>query len=108
MTITGWSLVGLGAVAISTGIAMGVMAHKRASEVEEAYAIGQYDWADIKSKETVGKRDNVLMIVGLSVGIAAAGGGTALLLLAPRQERRVAVAPLLDPRMLGATLAWRY
>jgi tetratricopeptide (TPR) repeat protein len=108
MTITGWSLVGLGAASLATGIAMGALAKGRASEVEDAYKDNTHDWADIKDTEQQGKRFNIGMIVGISVGVVAAGGGAALLILAPRQERRVSVSPLFDGESIGMTAALRY
>jgi hypothetical protein len=109
MPIAGWSLVGLGVVSIGTSIALGVMANARATEVEDAFSEGTHDWADFKGTESDGKGFNVGMIVTLTVGIAAAAGGTALLLLAPRPEqRRVSLTPNLDRAGAGMTATWRF
>jgi tetratricopeptide (TPR) repeat protein len=108
MTITGWTLIGVGAASLAAGIAMGALASGRASEVEDAYKDNTHDWADVKDTEKEGKRFNIGMIVGISVGVVAAGGGTALLFLAPRKERRVSVSPVFDGDSVGVAAAYRY
>jgi tetratricopeptide (TPR) repeat protein len=108
MPIAGWSLVGLGVVSIGTSIALGAAANGKAGEVEEAFQEGSHDWADLKSTESAGEGLNVGMIVTLTVGIAAAAGGTALLLLAPKPERRVSLTPRFDRAGAGMTASWRF
>ena len=113
MTLSGWSLVGLGAAAVAAGIAMGVLAKKRASEVEDAYRAGIHDWADIKSTEEEGKRFDIGMIVGLTLGIAAAGGGATLLYFSHRSERKISrrtlsLTPMIHGDAVGFAAALRY
>jgi tetratricopeptide (TPR) repeat protein len=91
MKWTGWGLIGVGAGMLAMGIAFGVRATKRASQVEDAYARGD-EWADVKDFADTGKTFETIGIIGIVVGIVAAGGGTALLLLAPTDESKSAAA----------------
>lgn len=106
MTYGGWGLVGVGAIMVTVGIVYGVKAKNQNSLLEDAYALGSYDWAEMTSLDDNGKKYNVLMVVGLVTGILAAGGGAALLLLAPSGKERQTVsnihfAPFITDRAAG-------
>jgi tetratricopeptide (TPR) repeat protein len=108
-TIAGWSLVGLGLAAVGAGIAMGVVSGSKSSEVEEAYREGTREWADLEEVESSGEGLELGMIIGVSVGAAAAVSGAVLLLLSRGgAEQRVSVAPVVGADVVGLAGSVRF
>ena len=98
----GWGLVGLGGASVVTSVILGVLAKRKADRIEEAYAVGRYDWSAIQHFESSGEALEVGQIVFLALGIAATAGGTACLLFWPNAERApAAISPLAGPDHVG-------
>jgi len=101
MRPTAWALIGVGGALLGTGIALGVVASSRAKDVEQAFATGRQEWADVEGTEESGKALEAGMIASTVVGALAVAGGVALHLLAPRAERRLSLIPFVDGRTAG-------
>jgi predicted metal-binding membrane protein len=110
MTWTGWSLVGVGAASLVTGIILGARAQSKAGAVEDAYALGAYDWSAIKPFEDDGKALQTGQIITLVVGGIAATGGAVLLLLAPSAERKTSasISPIISADTVGLAGSVRF
>jgi len=98
----GWASVALGAVSTGVGIAFGVVASSKASDLEKAEAAGgAYSETGADPRED-GERAEKIQIVGLAVGGAALVVGTVLLLKNWNSSRsRPAVTT--TPTVLGVT-----
>ena len=81
LRVAGWALVGVGAAAMITGVAMGVLAADKASELEDLNAGGVTEFAQVADKEDAGRGLQAGQIAALAVGGAAAAVGAVLLIL---------------------------
>lgn len=109
MTWTGWTLVGVGGASIVTSIVLGVFAQRKADAVERYWADKERDWAEVSVFEDEGKALQTGQIVTMIAGIAIAGGGVAMLLLAPKHEsRRVTLTPQIGPGLVGVGGRWSF
>jgi tetratricopeptide (TPR) repeat protein len=108
MRPTAWVLVGVGAAALAAGAALGATARARADEVSEAYRAGNREWASVADTESSGKSLEKGAIASFVVGGVLAAGGVILHLVAPRRERRVVLAPILDGQSAGLAAGGRF
>ena len=109
MKWTGWGLVGVGGASIVTSVITGVLAKRKSDAVERYHADANRDWSQVDGElGSSGRSLEAAQIVTLIVGIAAASGGTALLLLAPKQRQTARIAPLLGPDVAGLSTRFSF
>lgn len=88
----GWVAIGVGGAAAALGVVFGVIAKRKADDLEAANENGA-EWADARGLKTSGERAEKIQIVGLAVGGAAIAAGVVLLLTAPSGGARAAASP---------------
>ncbi|MEO6951837.1 MAG: hypothetical protein ABI321_08480 [Polyangia bacterium] len=104
LEIVGYSLVGVTAAGLASGIALSVLAGKASSDVQHAASAHETFGTSLDDTQSRGKTyDKVAIAMYAVAGVAAAGAGVALGLgLAKHRSDRVAVLPAVTPQ--GAAL----
>jgi hypothetical protein len=97
--IAGWSLVSAGGASLVVGIVAGVLANRRANDLEERVAQNTDGWDTMRDDYEGGEAMELTQIITLSVGGAAVVTGAVLLYMGytaeDTDERRVWIAPSL-------------
>lgn len=111
MRLAGWSLVGVGAASLITGLVLGVLAADKASELEDLNAAGATEYARVTDEEDAGRSLQAGQIAALAVGGAAAAVGAVLLVLDARKapdESRAWLTPSVGPGGAVVTAGVRF
>lgn len=104
----GFSVIGLGGVAVLGGVLFGVKASSLGKEVTDACAAG-CDWNTIKDKDADGRSAATTQWILYGVGAAAIGVGAAIAFLGGSKKERsrtVTVVPHGDGALVGWSGRW--
>jgi tetratricopeptide (TPR) repeat protein len=110
LRLTGWILAGSGVALLGTGVALGLMARSKQSELEDANAAGA-EYSDYESTHDQGETFNKAGIAMMVVGGLAAAGGAVLVVLdwrANRERRSAWVAPTVTVGGAAVTAGFKF
>jgi tetratricopeptide (TPR) repeat protein len=99
MGTLGWVTAGAGGAILVTGAILGVLAGKKAREVEDN-STKRLEWVDSKKTWDDGQALENMQIMTLALGAAAVAGGVLLIYLdhrAEKEHRRAWLAPTVTP-----------
>ncbi len=107
MRIAGWTLVGVGAAGLITGVVAGALAAEKASELEDLNAAGKTEYASVMEEDDAGRTLQSLQVAAMAGGGVVAAVGAVLLILDYRKasaERTAWLAPAMgrDGAMMTA------
>lgn len=110
LRLAGWILAGSGVALVVTGVALGLVARSKASDLESANKAGE-EFADHEDTYNQGKTMEGAAIGTLVVGGLAAAAGAVLVVLdwrAQRKKRQAWIAPLLSAEVGGISAGLRF